>query len=87
LARAFCLHHSWTAIVQPAYYRGDADFLFFVGVESQTDHLAVGDVRRHWSPDALRLKDDELNEFEAQVRARSLEVCKKLIERYESLAL
>ena len=61
----------------------DADFLFFVGVNSQTDHLPVGDLRRHWSPDALRLKDDELNGFEVQVRARALEVCRKLIERYD----
>lgn len=61
----------------------DANFMFFVGVNSQTDHLPVGDVRRHWNADALRLKDVELNEFETEVRARALEVCRKLIEKYD----
>jgi len=64
----------------------DADFLFFVGVDSETDHLPVGDVRRHLSPDALRVKDEELREFEAQVRGRALEVRRKLIERYDHAA-
>ena len=73
-------------IQRAAGAEGDADFLFFVGVNSQTDHLPVGDVRRHWSADALRLKDAELHEFEAQVRARALEVCRKLVERYEHTA-
>src|SRR5437764_11223306 len=51
----------------------DSDFKFFVGVDSETDHLPVGDVRSRWSPDALKAKDEELRTFEASVRERAIE--------------
>src|SRR5262245_59172783 len=57
----------------------DADFAFFVGVDSETDHLPVGEVRQKWSSDALRAKDEELQAFEASVRNEALRVCQSLI--------
>jgi len=62
----------------------DPDFTFFVGVDSETDHLPVGEERQHWNPDALRTKDEELRAFEASVRERALEVCRSLIQKYET---
>jgi hypothetical protein len=35
----------------------DPDFFTFVLIRSETDALPVGDVRRHWAPDALVKKD------------------------------
>lgn len=61
----------------------DPDFVFFVGVNSETDHLPVGEVRRHWSSVALRAKDEELGRFEASTRERAFQVCQSLIRKYE----
>jgi hypothetical protein len=61
----------------------DPDFLFFVGVDSETDHLPVGEVRHHWNSEALRSKDEELRRFEASSRERAFEVCQSLIRKYE----
>jgi hypothetical protein len=62
----------------------EPDFVFFVSVDSETDHLPVGDVRLYWSPDVLRAKDDELRDFEASVRNEAFLVCRSLLERYET---
>ena len=59
----------------------DADFIFFVGVDSETDHLPVGEVRSRWSADTLKAKNEELQAYEASVRGRAFEVCKSLIPR------
>jgi len=33
----------------------DPDFIFFVGLDSETDHLPIGPSRRHWNPEVLRV--------------------------------
>lgn len=60
----------------------DPDLIFFVGVDSETDHLPVGEVRLRWNRDALKVKDRELQAYEASVRDRAFEVCRNLIQRY-----
>src|SRR5947207_7958242 len=49
----------------------DSDFIFFVGVDSETDHLPVGEVRSRWNLDALKAKDDELRAYETSVQDRA----------------
>ena len=61
----------------------DPDFTFFVGVDSETDHLPVGEVRRHWAADALQRTDEELRASEAFYRADAFRVCQSLIQRYD----
>ena len=61
----------------------DPDFNFFVGVDSETDPLPVGEVRSRWSPDALKAKDEELRTFRDSVRDRARHVCQSLIQKYE----
>ena len=60
----------------------DTDFLLFVGIDSETDHLPIGEVRRHWAADALATKDAELAEAEAFYRPQALEACVRLIARF-----
>jgi len=60
----------------------DPDFTFFIGVDSETDHLPVGDVRLRWATDELRRKDEELRECEHFFRADALQVCQSLIQKY-----
>ena len=62
----------------------DSDFIFFVGVDSETDHLPVGEVRSRWNSNVLKAKDAELQLYEASVRERAFEVCRSLIKKYET---
>src|SRR5207248_901787 len=59
------------------------DFTHFVAVDSETDHLPVGEVRRHWAADALRRTDEELRACESFYRDRTFRVCQNLIQRYD----
>lgn len=61
----------------------DTDFTFFVGVDSESDHFSIGEVRQHWNPEALRAKDTEIASFEALYREKAFEICRKLIEKYD----
>jgi len=61
----------------------DEDYTVFLGIESETDHLPVGDVRRHWSAEALAQKDVEIEAAEAFFRERALNAARGVIARYE----
>jgi hypothetical protein len=64
----------------------DSDFTFFVGLDSETDHLPIGEVRQHWNVEALREKDAEIAQAEAFYRERAFEKCRRLIQRYDHAA-
>ena len=61
----------------------DPDFTLFTGVDSESDDLPIGEVRKHWNPEALRAKDAELADYEARVRERVFEACRSLIQKYD----
>jgi len=61
----------------------DPDFTFFVGIDSESDHLPIGEVRQHWNPEAMRVKDAEVAKFEAFYRERAFETCRRLITKYD----
>jgi len=56
-------------------------FMTFVGIDSETDDLPVGPVRREWAPAALALKDVEIERCEQLYRPRAIEACQRLIGR------
>ena len=60
----------------------DRDVLVFVGIASESDHLPLGEIRQQWAPEALRVKDEELQSYEARVRERAFRACEGLIARY-----
>jgi hypothetical protein len=60
----------------------DPDFLPFVGIDSETDHLPIGDVRCHWASEALMKKDDEIAASEAYYREYALSACSRLVTRF-----
>ena len=60
----------------------DADFLPFVVIDSETDHLPLGEVRLHWAADALAAKDAELVLAETFYREPAFEACSRLIARF-----
>ena len=54
-------------------------FLPFVGVDSETDHFPLGDVRARWSPSALEREDKERLACEAFYAAAIAEATDKLL--------
>jgi hypothetical protein len=60
----------------------DEDFLIFIAIESETDHLPVDWERRNWSDEALQRKDREIAETEAVHQDRVFAACKRLIGRF-----
>jgi hypothetical protein len=56
----------------------DDDFAGFVAIDSETDALPIGDVRRLWNEEALVHKDREV-----EYRDGACEGCRKLIARFD----
>ena len=60
----------------------DADFLIFVGIDSETDALPLGEVRQHWSPEALAKLEAEIQNAENWATEVGRDACKSLIARF-----
>jgi hypothetical protein len=60
----------------------DPDFITFVGIDSETDDLPVGEVRQHWAADALAAKDAEIARCEAIYRDSARETASRLVSRF-----
>lgn len=60
----------------------DADFRFFVSLDSETDHFPLGTTRKHWSAAALRREDARRRKHEQDARDEAVARCRHLIDRY-----
>jgi hypothetical protein len=60
----------------------DADFGIFGVVASDTDHLPFGEVRKHWSADALARADIEIEAITWHYRENVIAACANLIARF-----
>jgi hypothetical protein len=61
---------------------GDEDLEALRLVDSETDHLPVGEERQHWAPAALAERADELAKAERWAREVALTAFKNLTERW-----
>jgi hypothetical protein len=61
----------------------DEDFLTFVAMDSETDHLPVDSERRNWSVEALERKDKEITEAEAFYKDNAFAACRELMKRFD----
>lgn len=57
------------------------DFVFFKAVESETDHLPIGEERKNWNAEALKQKDIEISENELFYKNEMIETCQKVISK------
>jgi DNA-directed RNA polymerase subunit RPC12/RpoP len=57
--------------------------LTFVGIDSETDTLPIGVVRKEWNPEALERKDRQIAEAERFYREGAMESACKLIRLLE----
>lgn len=51
----------------------------FVAVSSEVDALPIGDERQHWSPEALRKKDAQAENYRVRVREVVNEALQELL--------
>lgn len=56
------------------------DRKFIIGIESETDHLPVGEVRKLWASSALKEKDVEIARAEELYRDEFLETCRRIVK-------
>jgi hypothetical protein len=54
------------------------DRRLIIAIESETDDLPVGEVRKLWARYALKTKDTEIAHFEELYRPKFLEACKRI---------
>ena len=55
------------------------DRRFIIEIESETDHLPVGEVRKLWAAHALAEKDVEILRAEEIYRTHFLETCRRIV--------
>ena len=60
----------------------DEDFMLFVAISSETDHLPVGHVREQYSSAALQKADAEIHDADKFYRSQVVVACEKLIARF-----
>jgi len=62
----------------------DADFLPFVGIDSETEALPLGKMRAHWQPAALEALQPEIDRMEAWAQRCGEPHCRNLVTRFSS---
>jgi hypothetical protein len=56
------------------------DRKFIIAVDSETDDLPIGEVRKLWDPSALKDKDAEIARAEGLYQAKFLETCRRIVQ-------
>ena len=59
----------------------DEDALLFSVIESETDHLPLGEVQKLWDQDALEKLRPTIESWEKNAREEGLEACKRLAKK------
>lgn len=54
----------------------DSDFIIFVGIDSETDHLPIGSTRKLWSNSVLVEKDKEIKNSRTSGRKKCLRLAR-----------
>src|SRR3954452_16608214 len=65
------------------WFEHDEDFIPFMAINSETDHLPVDAERKNWSIEALQRKDEEITKAESCYKEDAFTACKALIERFD----
>ena len=58
----------------------EEDRILIIAIESETDDLPIGEVRKLWAPYALEVKDAEIARCEELWKAQFIEACKRIVE-------
>jgi hypothetical protein len=60
----------------------DADFLPFVGIDSETEALPFGEMKSHWNAAALEALQPEIDRSEAWAKGFGEPFCRNLVKRF-----
>ena len=63
----------------------DPDLIAFVGIDSETDALPMGELRKMWNADALAKLQPEIDRAEAWARKFGHSHCERLAKRFGGL--
>ncbi len=61
----------------------DPDINAFILIDSETDALPLGELRRHWLPEALAKLEPELRQAETWARSVGSKACESIINRFK----
>jgi hypothetical protein len=64
------------------HLQADGDLRTFVEIDQKTGFLPVGEVRKLWARDALKVKDVEINRAEELYRPVARETATRLVQRF-----
>ena len=57
-------------------------FLYFVGIDSETDQFPVGGVTQLWNPAAVAKLDAERERYEASIHSEAVEHAEEIVARF-----
>jgi len=60
----------------------DPDLIAFVGIDSETDALPLGEIRKLWNPDALKNLQPEIDKAEMWAQNFGRSHCERLVKRF-----
>ncbi len=60
----------------------EPDIIPFIGIDSETDALPIGEERRFWAPEALVRLQPEIDRAEQWAQDIGRAACQKLIDRF-----
>src|ERR1700694_480739 len=56
----------------------EADRRLIIAIESETDSLPIGEVRKLWAPEALQTKQPEIERAEALWKTEFIDACRRI---------
>jgi len=60
----------------------DEDFDTFTAIASETDALPLGEVRRHWAPEALQRLEPEVKSATEWALPLAFPACRSVVKRF-----
>ena len=60
----------------------DRIFNCFQAVDSETDHIPIGDIREHYNQKFLEKADSELDDYLVKVQPAIIDACENLVKKY-----
>jgi len=65
-------------------FENDEDILVAVAIDSDSDSFPIGEMRKNWSPDALCIKDKEMELIQNYYRDYLFSACDRLLKRLQN---
>jgi len=61
------------------------EWMIFIGIDSETDHLPIGEEKRHWNKEILKKKEKELEDIESHYRPYAIESIVSIKSKYKNI--